>query len=307
MRSIESRNHLVDTLGLKIAQTSLLYMEDNALTYAGHTVWNRTNEVIDGKRMGGTLYKDRSEWVIKRNTHEAMITDEEAELMLSNREAARKRRKRRNVNHYLLSGLVQCQCGANMDGDSGFYRCHIRCGNRGIKQETLEKSVIEFLFNQFLSLGSLKELKKEINAHIKRSKSKKPERATQLKKELASIEKQINDLLEMARQVKHQRPMLEKIDLLEDEREDVLKTIEEIGTETGPSTTQLTDKMIESFLRDYKKQFTEGDVEKKKGMLRTLIDSSVLSGDTLKITPSYACITGAKLVLPRGIEPLFPA
>jgi len=65
--------------------------------------------------------------------------------------------------------------------------------------------------------------------------------------------------------------------------------------------------MIESFLRDYKKQFTEGDVEKKKGMLRTLIDSSILSRDTLKIIPSYACITGVKMVLPRGIEPLFPA
>jgi len=41
----------------------------------------------------------------------------------------------------------------------------------------------------------------------------------------------------------------------------VLKTIEEIGTETAPPTTQLTDKMIESFLRDYKKQFTEGHGE----------------------------------------------
>ena len=302
-----ARNHLVESLGLEIAPTSLLYMEDNALTYAGHTVWNRANEVINGKRMGGTLYKDRSEWVIKENTHEPMITNEEADYLLNHRAAVRKSRKRRCVNDYLLSGLVQCQCGANMDGDSGFYRCHVRCGNRGIKKETLEKAVISFLFEQFLSREALVELKDQIDSQVKMVSKAKPQRSTQIQKEINSVDKQVRDLLEIAQKMKHQRPVLEKIDILEDERSELVKTLAEVQKVSEPAITQLTNKVIDSFLNDYKKQFSQGDVEKKKGMLRTLIDSSVLGGDTLKINPSYACITGAKVVLPRGIEPLFPA
>ncbi len=282
-------------------------MEDNALTYAGHTVWNRTNELIDGKRMGGTLYKDRSEWVIKENTHEPMITNEEAEQLLNHRATVRKSRKRRSVNHYLLSGLVQCHCGANMDGDSGFYRCHVRCGNRGIKKETLEKAVINFLFEEFLGREALMELKEQIGTQIKKDKKAKPQRSTQVQKEIIAIEKQISDLLSMAQQMKYQRPVLDKIDHLEDERTELVKVLEEVRNESEPAAIELTDKIINVFLSNYKKQFDQGDVEKKKGMLRTLIDSSILSGDTLKINPSYECITGVKMVLPRGIEPLFPA
>ena len=206
-----------------------------------------------------------------------------------------------------IDGLVTCQCGANMDGDSGFYRCQDRCGNRGIKKETLEKAVTDFLFNHFLSKESLLQLQDEINTLIKKSKQNKPQRSTQIEKEIASIEKQTSDLITMVQQLKHQRPILEKIDQLEEERVELVSMLEKVKSEEKPVLTKLTDSMIQSFLKNYKKQFQAADIEKKKGILRTMIDSSVLDRDSLKINPSYECITGVKMVLPRGFEPLLPA
>ena len=58
-------------------------MEWNALTYAGQTAWNVRNEKSpDGGYIGGMKRKPRSEWLIQKNTHEAIITDDEAEAIL---------------------------------------------------------------------------------------------------------------------------------------------------------------------------------------------------------------------------------
>jgi len=53
---------------------SLIGVEWNALTYAGHTVWNR-----HAPNGGGTKMRPRSSWQMTRDTHEALISDAEAE------------------------------------------------------------------------------------------------------------------------------------------------------------------------------------------------------------------------------------
>ncbi|OIP99316.1 MAG: hypothetical protein AUK35_08465 [Zetaproteobacteria bacterium CG2_30_46_52] len=54
-------------------------------------------------------------------------------------------------------------------------------------------------------------------------------------------------------------------------------------------------------MKEYKKTFLEGDLEKKKGLLRSSITLAVLDGDTLKINPSYVSITGVSWH-PQGEE-----
>ena len=69
--------------GLKKPKTSLIGVEWNALTYAGHTVWNVHSEQTEDGYAGGTKRRPRSEWLIKRDTHQALITEEDAETLLS--------------------------------------------------------------------------------------------------------------------------------------------------------------------------------------------------------------------------------
>ncbi len=222
-----ARKALIEQLGLDIPYTTLLYSEDNALAYAGHTVWNRHNEMIDGSYVGGKKFRDRSEWVVKKDTHEAMISDEEAEAILASRNETKQKTRRYRVNHYLLSGLIQCNCGANMDGDSGFYRCHDRCGTRGIKKETLEEAVLELLFDEVLTLENLAELKEAIAEEVKSRKKNQNSLLDQLNSEYAEIERQITELVSLLPQTKHQRPILAHLDQLEEERMEIVDKIAE--------------------------------------------------------------------------------
>lgn len=61
--------HLAESLGLKLARTTLNGIEWNALTYAGHTVGNVHNEKTDDGYKGGTKRRPRADWIIQRDTH----------------------------------------------------------------------------------------------------------------------------------------------------------------------------------------------------------------------------------------------
>jgi site-specific DNA recombinase len=108
-----SRPDSASLTGLDISTGTFVGIEDNALVYAGHTVWNRHNEKIKGGYRGGIKVRPRAEWEIHLNTHEAMISDIQAEQILAQRalKSASQRRGRRSP--YLLAGLLRCTCGAN--------------------------------------------------------------------------------------------------------------------------------------------------------------------------------------------------
>jgi DNA invertase Pin-like site-specific DNA recombinase len=78
-------------------RSSLVGMEWNALTYAGHTVWNVHAESGPGGYVGGAKRRPRSEWLIQHDTHPALITHPEAETLLSRLEARAAARQRQQV------------------------------------------------------------------------------------------------------------------------------------------------------------------------------------------------------------------
>ena len=302
----ESRKALIEKLNLNQHYSSLVYLEDSALTYAGHTVWNRHNEFIDGQYVGGKRYKDRSEWVITRDTHEAMITDEEADAILRLKEKQRRKARRLHKNNYLFSTLLRCACGANLDGDGGYYRCHDRCGCRSIKKETLEKGALELLLNEFLTFEHFHHLKNDVEKEYNNKHSKKDNLLDQLESELKDTDRQINEIVNLLPKVKHQRPLLDRLDQLEEERVVLLDNIaQEESTET-PTIVKCSDEMLEDFVDKYRKDLQCGETERKKAVLRTLIGDGEFDGESLKLNPSYVSITGVNLASPRGFEPLLP-
>jgi len=286
-----ARVHLVAELGMIIPKSSLIYLEEGALLYAGHTVWNRHNEKIDGKYKGGKRYRDRKEWVIQRDTHQAMITDEEAETLLSNREKDRAARKRRRISTYLLTGIVKCRCGANLCGEGGYYRCPKRCGNRGIKKDTLEKVFIDLVFEELFSTETMDELKEAIRIKSLKSKAEKPNRQEELKKQLRTLEKEIEDIIDLVQQVTHKRTLLSRIDTLEEERAVVEAELNMIAKSPVANAVNAKSKDISRFLKNYKKKFQESDIQRKKAMIMGIISSAILDGGRLMITPCYDSIT----------------
>jgi hypothetical protein len=105
--------------GLTAAKdTTLIGIEWNALTYAGHTIWNVHAERQGGEYVGGSKRRPRSDWLIKRDTHPALISDDEAERLLGLLEqktkdrAARAPVQRDRESSALLGGLLYAPDGA---------------------------------------------------------------------------------------------------------------------------------------------------------------------------------------------------
>jgi len=290
-----ARVHLVTKLGMTIPKSSLIYLEEGALLYAGHTVWNRHNEKIDGRYKGGKRYRDRKEWVIQRDTHQAMITDEEAETLLSNREKDRAARKRRRISTYLLTGLIKCRCGANLCGECGYYRCPKRCGNRGIKKETLEQVFINLVFEELFSSETIEDLKEAIRKKTLKSKLAKPNRQEELNKQLRTLEKEIDGIIDLIQQVTHKRTLLSRIDALEEERTEVETELNIITKSPVAKAVNAKTKDISRFLKDYKKKFQDSDIQRKKAMIMGLISSAILDNGRLMISPCYDAITEHRL------------
>ena len=213
-------------------------------------------------------------------------------------------RRRHRINDYLLSGLVRCTCGANMDGDSGFYRCHDRCGTRGIKKETLEQAVLDVLFDQVLTLDSLAELKATIEEETRARLQQQPQILDQLNAEYKEIERQINELVMILPKTKHQRPIIDRLDILEEERMALADRIDVEGIELNPPITKYDEAALEGFLAAYRQGMEVGSAENKKALLRSVIERGVFDGETLTLHPSYEELAGVKLASPRGVEPL---
>lgn len=115
-----SRARAARDAGVKMALTSLVGTDWQALTYAGHTVWNVHNSVTPDGYRTGRKRKPRAEWTVQRDTHEALITEAEAEAVLRGLETSTMREAvmaaKGQVSRYLLTGMLRTSSGANWQG-----------------------------------------------------------------------------------------------------------------------------------------------------------------------------------------------
>ena len=129
--------------GFDCPATSMIGVEWNALAYAGHTVWNRHAE-----QGSGTKRRPRDQWQITRDTHEALISDAEAEALLAQLETSdigRAIAKARAANSKsLLTGLLYTTEGQQWVGHGRYYRLRSK-GTRGklVLAATIDQAVIQ--------------------------------------------------------------------------------------------------------------------------------------------------------------------
>lgn len=289
--------------GLTVPSTSLVGIEDNVLTYAGHTLWNKHNEKVSGGGYrGGKKLRPQEEWVIRRDTHEAMISDEQAESIQGQRKQNGQRQRRARLSPYLLSGLLRCACGANFDGDAGYYKCHDRCGSRSIKKETVEQAVLDTLFTQFLTPDNLAGMRDQLVKLDAKTSANKRTDTEGLQASLAKTSREIDELVTMLTEVVHRRPLLAKIDELEAQRVALVEKLQATAQPVVRDLKKWDEKSLRSFVKRYKSDIEFGDAETKKAILRTLVASAKLDDDDLSLVPNYPTLTGVKVASPRGSD-----
>jgi site-specific DNA recombinase len=135
-------------LGITLKPNSLIGIEWNALTYAGHTIWNR-HTPKDDRGNGRNKRRDRTDWVIQPNTHTALITEAEAEAIIAQLETSDIGRAVSAAKcargDYLLSGVLETSAGDRWIGAGDHYRLKPTAGRRGrrARRETLERAILE--------------------------------------------------------------------------------------------------------------------------------------------------------------------
>ncbi len=134
------------------------YMEQNTRVYLGHLIWNRHQERIDGQYVGGSKYRNESEWVVSENAHEAIISEDIASKVKAlSRNDGRGWHGRRESS-YTLSGVLYCaKCRERLTGNAGFYACAGRkrldghkCRTAKISQGMIEREVVRVIKEEFI-------------------------------------------------------------------------------------------------------------------------------------------------------------
>ncbi len=306
-----SRTRILDELDLGIAQTSAVGIEWNALTYAGHTVWNVRNENTRGSGYkGGTKRRPRSEWVIAENTHEALITTEEAELILTQLEQSSNSRSRRTPASYLLSGILKTPKGDPWHGDGGeryATKAKSTVAKRKVSQRRLEQAVLDQVMKDLLSPEFVRQLTREA---IKYREAHQVDPAQGQRADVAELEKRISKMMEMASDLENPAPALREVDKLERVRNALLSEIRHLETEYTAASMfdDVSESKIEQFLRGIAENMESLSREALKDFLSNVIGQVTLDPATLECQINYriGINLGDKVASPRGVEPLLP-
>ncbi len=108
------------------AVASLIALERNALTYAGHTVWNQRRKIRPTKEdpRKTMVWRPRADWVVsEKPTHQALIPRAQAERLLAEVDVDSPRRFRlKKPGESLLSGLMVAPDGTPWTLDGAYYR-----------------------------------------------------------------------------------------------------------------------------------------------------------------------------------------
>jgi site-specific DNA recombinase len=291
---------LAETNGIGLALSTLSHTEWSALTYAGHTVWNmhrsKEESAANGRR------RPRSEWIIQRNTHPAIIDDATAEAILARLECRKSARQpRARISDYLLSGLVTTPAGQAWHGNSGSYRA----GSSNIKAELLEEAVVSQVANHIRGDDMIKAMTASARAAQRPGGGQELET---LQAEVRDLDKRIARLTGLLEETDEPAPLLRRIEDLERTRAeaaDRLATMEDAARQ-AKAMAMVTEGDVRRMLDALAEDLATLDREHLKDFLSSVVERITLDPATRAGEIRYRlAATGFKVASPRGFEPRF--
>ena len=306
-----SRTTLQRQLNIAWPTTSLIGTEWNALTYAGHTVWNVHNEYGSEGYKGGVKRRPRSEWVIQRDTHPALVSDAIAETVLQQVERASHRDTRQTSATYLLTGLLKTPAGApwhgNRTAQSEFYRAKAASGTRSMLSAKIDRTVIETVARDLQSPGFVAAAVKSLREKFALTHA---EEIAAARAEIAKLDDHSSQLLEMAVKLKSRAPVLRKVDDIEDQRSEIERRILawEKDDESSQALADITDAQVKTMLGRMADEMQLYERSELKDFLATILDRVELDPEesTVQVCYRIPLRGGNSVASPRGFEPRLP-
>jgi DNA invertase Pin-like site-specific DNA recombinase len=297
-----SRKALCAELHLTWPASTLISMEWNALTYAGHTVWNVHAEFRRGEGYkGGAKRRPRAEWVIQKNTHTALITEAEAEQLLARLDTGRQRTTYRTSAAYLLTGLMVTPEGKawHSSGD-GYYRVG---KSRRVSRETIEQAVIHQVADDMKSDKFVAELAR---AARKAAQQYSTDPCEDLRRRVGELNGQISVTMDLAAKLADPGPAVRKIDELEAERLRLGGEIKrsEVDYQAAVAMASITEGKVKMLLNWLLQEMDTGNRESLKDFLATILETVTLDPVTMEARLHYriGLASGDLMASPRGSD-----
>ena len=295
-------------------------IEDNFEVYLGHTVFNRHNERIkvrgklDGY-VGGQKWRPRDEWVIERNTHEPLITEEIAKAVQQIKTRGL-RDAPYNRRTYPMSGTMKCGCcGTGYIGDKGIYRCNSKskpgpkCENNGISQNNVETAIFTIVSQKVLNFKNVNDVVGRIKTKVNGGNVD----IQPLEKRLAKIEKErirVKALFRMG--LIDEKEVQDELEPLNDQRQVVRSHIDDLKASKG--VLEISNSKIKETIDGLAKEVHLAGPKTKKRVIQALFHEILIfpkEGSPwrrrLTINGIYLPLTGVFLASPTGFEPVLPA
>lgn len=294
------RARALEIIGQDWPITTMIYVDRNALTYAGHTVWNRLAERPEkGGYVAGGKYRPREEWVIQRDTHEALITDAEAETILANIEVRSAAVAKKSNGVYLLTGLLVSPDGKrwHVDGE-GFYR--LGKGKR-VKATEVDQAVMQCVSRDIASDA----FAKVVLAHYQSiaEPENRDKHAAKLAARIADLDKQMHRLADLLSKTTAPDALMRSIEKMEAERDDLARQLDaqKADDTLNASLRNLTLAQVKTFLSNID---LGSSPELVKDALTGIVDSVTLDPATFEARIQYKItnLTGDQLASPRRAE-----
>lgn len=249
--------------------SSQVNIEWNALTYAGHTVWNVNAEAGSGRKR-----RPRSEWVIQRDTHPALITDGEAESILARLEAYNHKVSRNRDAGYLLAGILVSADGQVFHGDRGSYRVK----GRQVRADAVDAAVAASVLQDIQSPAFVREVTNSARA-ARRQDTAKP-----LRDELATLDGRLARLLGLLEQTDQPGPLLRQMESLEGERVGLAERLAEAERDDAESAalSRISEHEVRRMLIEQAQAIDGSDPDAMRTALQGLLERVELDGDEIR-------------------------
>lgn len=211
-------------------------------------------------------------------------------------------------SEYLLIGLMKTPSGENYYGSEGkYYRVYKKGGgkkNKCIEMEIVDRAVMQQFLRDISSPEFLILLKKTMEM----SYLKEQDRIKHLESKSKLLAGKVQKLVKLCASTKHCEPFLKEIELLEEQRKDILN---ELASTSIPKRA-VNELDIRRKLNELSNRVNELENQDQiKDLLRTVIKKVYLDPATLDGSIEYNLSLDDdsnwnKLTSPRGFEPLFP-
>lgn len=289
--------------GLQLQDNTLVGVEWNALTYAGQTVWNVHAERHESGYIGGAKRRPRSEWMVQKETHPALITEAEAEAIIARLAGKAKTRARPSSRVYLLAGLLRAPGGDAWHGDAGRY---YRIGKgRKVSADRLEESVLDALGESLQSAEVVQELRSRIQTLY--ADDVEADELKALEKAIAELSRNIERVSTLLVETSAPQALLRSIESWEAERTTLLDRKLHLvdRAQAAIRMRNVRESDVRRMLKHLADDLKERDRASLKDAIARLVEAVELDPESYRCSVRFRIDPlrrGGKVASPRGNE-----